>query len=138
MQLPLSAIVAAARAPAEPAPWSMGDAMLVPVGDHQAKDALQQLLALLKDRGYDMLQDVQVISAYRTAKPLSVDGLNPFLQDVLNPVDPKTRAHADELRLFGDLRLGTKVLQIKNDHQRAIYNGAALACVVDPRVLTWL
>ena len=67
--------------------------------------------------GLDPLADVQVISPSNRG-PLGVDNLNVQLQELLNPAQPGQLALGQ--RVF---RIGDKVMQIRNNYNKNIFNG---------------
>ncbi len=69
--------------------------------------------------GLDALDDIQVLAPmYRGA--CGVANLNTLLQAALNPPAP----HKPERRLVGRVfRVGDKVMQVRNDYVRDVYNG---------------
>jgi len=69
--------------------------------------------------GFHPRNDIQVLSPmYRG--PAGVTALNERMQAVLNPPDRKK----SEKNLFGQtFRVGDKVMQIKNDYDKEVYNG---------------
>lgn len=73
------------------------------------QDCIQKLFPKMKDRGFDPVWDVQVLSPTNSRSILSCDGLNEILQEQLNPlpfkVDPEQKTK---------FRLNDKVIQIKN------------------------
>lgn len=100
----------------------MGDFFLFPAND--AEEAAGWILNLVSDRipktfGLDPLEDVQVlVPMYRGAA--GVDALNNLLQSKLNPPGSKK----PETRLFGRiLRMGDKVMQIRNNYDKDVFNG---------------
>lgn len=69
--------------------------------------------------GFDAVDDVQVISPMHNG-PAGVTNLNLELQNILNP----PRRGRDELARGGRvLRTGDKVMQIRNDYEKDVYNG---------------
>jgi exodeoxyribonuclease V alpha subunit len=69
--------------------------------------------------GLDPVRDVQVLSPMRRG-PLGTEALNLFLQRRLNP-DP--RGEPAEPATRPQLRAGDKVMQLRNDYEREIWNG---------------
>jgi exodeoxyribonuclease V alpha subunit len=68
---------------------------------------------------FDPLRDLQVIAPMRRT-PAGVDNLNLLLQAKLNPPG----RHKPELTVKGiTYRLGDKVMQIRNNYQKDVYNG---------------
>lgn len=67
----------------------------------------------------DAIHDIQVLSPMRR-NILGVENLNLRLQQELNPAAP----HKSEMRGGGiTFRLGDKVMQIRNNYQKEVYNG---------------
>ncbi len=73
----------------------------------------------LPAQGYDMLRDIQVLSPmHRLA--CGVENLNKLLQQAVNPPEPGK----GELTLpYQVLRLGDKVMQIRNNYEKGVFNG---------------
>ncbi|MDI3257721.1 MAG: ATP-dependent RecD-like DNA helicase [Kyrpidia sp.] len=73
--------------------------------------------------------EVQVLTPMRRG-PVGVEGLNPRLQEALNPPDedkPEVRAGTRVLRL------GDRVMQIRNDYQKEVFNGdVGRVAAIDP------
>jgi exodeoxyribonuclease V alpha subunit len=66
--------------------------------------------------GLDPRRDVQVLSPMHRG-PAGTDGLNQALQGALNPVgEPLVRSGRT-------LRVGDKVMQVRNDYERDVFNG---------------
>jgi exodeoxyribonuclease V alpha subunit len=67
----------------------------------------------------DPVEDIQVLTPMRRTIT-GVDNLNLCLQDALNPADPEKAEFT-----FGQItfRVGDKVMQIRNDYQRIVFNG---------------
>ena len=84
---------------------------------------LQAIRSLAKDKlpGYvdaDM-QELQIMTPMRKG-PLGVEALNRELQRVFNPAHP----NKEEKELNGTLfREGDKVMQVRNDYNKMVYNG---------------
>jgi exodeoxyribonuclease V alpha subunit len=98
---------------------SGGDFHQVLVNDTQR--AQQRLLEVCCDRipkafGLDPARDVQVLSPMHRGDVGTV-ALNVALQGALNPAGPAIKRPHDVLRV------GDKVMQIKNDHDRDVFNG---------------
>jgi exodeoxyribonuclease V alpha subunit len=69
--------------------------------------------------GYHPVEDIQVLSPmYRG--PVGVSGLNTRLQEVLNPSRPGKLERRFGERVF---RLGDKVMQIRNNYDKEVFNG---------------
>jgi exodeoxyribonuclease V alpha subunit len=76
-------------------------------------------LRLPRYRNRDAIDDIQVLSPMRR-NTLGVDNLNLKLQQELNPPAP----HKAEIRVGGThFRLGDKVMQIRNNYQKEVFNG---------------
>jgi exodeoxyribonuclease V alpha subunit len=91
---------------------------------HDPEEAADLLVDVVQRRipekfGFDPLDEVQVLAPmYRGA--CGVANLNNRLQEALNPASPKK----PERRLGGRLfRVGDKVMQIRNDYLKEVYNG---------------
>lgn len=83
--------------------------------------------------GFHPLRGIQVLSPMYRGKA-GVAFLNEQLQQVLNPPDP----HKRERRLGGRLfRVGDKVMQIRNNYEKDVFNGDAGRIVsIDPEEQT--
>lgn len=82
---------------------------------------------LPKERSKNTPGDIQVLSPMRRTV-LGVDNLNRHLQERLNPPAP----HKPELRTGNTcFRLGDKVMQIRNNYQKEVFNG-------DSGILTYI
>jgi exodeoxyribonuclease V alpha subunit len=80
--------------------------------------------------GLDPVRDIQVLAPMHRGPAGSVL-LNTTLQAALNPVGP-AHARGDKL-----LRVGDKVMQLKNDYDRAVFNGdVGIVASVDEEELT--
>ncbi len=104
------------HAPTEADDEQLGDLFVVRA--KQAPRIRELLVALLsrmtKTYGFDPLKDVQVLTPMRRG-PLGTESLNELLQIALNGgADPK-RA--------GMLFPGDKVMQLRNDYEREVFNG---------------
>ena len=77
------------------------------------KEALGRVQAAY---GLDPIQDVQVLTPMRRG-PLGTEALNKLLQDALNPA-PDSAA-----RTSAGFRAGDKVMQLRNDYEREVWNG---------------
>lgn len=89
-----------------------------------AEEAARKVIELVTERipkrfGLDPVQDVQVLAPmYRG--PAGVTALNEALQAALNPAN----ALKAERRFFGsDYRVGDKLMQIRNDYDKGVFNG---------------
>jgi exodeoxyribonuclease V alpha subunit len=99
-----------------------GDFFLFPAED--AEKAADWVVDLVHERipkqfGFDPIKDIQVLTPmYRGAA--GVDVLNEKLQEKLNPFGKGKQ----EQKLFGRIyREGDKVMQIRNNYDKDIYNG---------------
>ncbi|MCC6620303.1 MAG: ATP-dependent RecD-like DNA helicase [Deltaproteobacteria bacterium] len=72
--------------------------------------------------GLDARRDVQVLSPMR-AGPIGVDALNERLQALLNPLPPDTGALVLGEDRKMPFRAGDKVMQIRNDYDKGVFNG---------------
>lgn len=96
----------------------------LPHGENEKKacrEALEaEILRLARDMyklGYDPIRDVQVLAPMRRGI-LGVESLNYRLQAILNPHPAMT------LEVFGaKWGTGDKVMQIKNNYEKLVYNG---------------
>ena len=79
---------------------------------HLCRDSLPQ-------EGYDSLADVQVLSPMHRQE-CGVDNLNRLLQEALNPPADSKAEFAGANRL---LRLGDKVMQVRNNYTKNVFNG---------------
>lgn len=81
----------------------------------RARELLVAMLSrMTKTYGFDPLRDVQVLSPMRRG-PLGTESLNELLQLALNAeADPKKP---------GRLYPGDKVMQLRNDYDRVVFNG---------------
>lgn len=99
-----------------------GDFFLFPAND--AEEAAKWILELVSERipqsfNLDPLTEIQIlVPMYRGAA--GVDALNNLLQSKLNPPGSKKI----ESQLFGrTLRVGDKVMQIRNNYDKDVFNG---------------
>lgn len=85
------------------------------------EEVLSNILALVTQRlptkyGLSPFLDIQVLAPMRRGI-IGIENLNTLLQEQLNP-------HGDSLLWSGKcFRAGDKVMQIRNDHKREVYNG---------------
>ncbi|MFP6686645.1 MAG: ATP-dependent RecD-like DNA helicase [Polyangiaceae bacterium] len=81
-------------------------------------DTIRDLLVRRIRRGFglDPFRDVQVLTPMKRG-PVGTIALNELLQGVLNPTGPHIQKGT---RL---LRLGDKVMQLRNDYEKEVYNG---------------
>lgn len=94
------------------------------LAEEEPERVVAQVLDVVKNRlprlhRLDPIQDIQVLSPMRRTVT-GVDNLNALLQAELNPPS----AGKPEIHLpSGILRLGDKVMQIRNNYTRFVYNG---------------
>lgn len=94
------------------------------IAKQEPEQIVQTIIELVKTRisGYlqcDPLEDIQVLTPMRRTVT-GVDNLNLNLQAALNP----PAAGKDELHFGATVfRVGDKVMQIKNDYQKLVFNG---------------
>ncbi len=69
--------------------------------------------------GFDPLRDIQVLTPMHRGA-CGVSELNERIQAVLNPEDPRKAEVRHGARVF---RVGDRVMQIRNDYERQIFNG---------------
>ncbi len=67
----------------------------------------------------DPIEDIQVLTPMRRT-PTGVDNLNQVLQATLNPAGPSKAELRNGAVTF---RVGDKVMQLKNDYQKSVFNG---------------
>jgi exodeoxyribonuclease V alpha subunit len=97
-------------------------------------EASAKLLTLISSRiparfGLDPIRDIQVLCPVNRG-PLGAYALNGRLQHLLNPPGEKVLTRAGWS--FGP---GDKVMQVRNDHQREVYNGeVGIVHQVDPEM----
>lgn len=127
-----SAIVEAAHAlnqgrPVPPTP--AGEALrdfyfVVREEPEQIRQMIEQLVAeRIPERfGLDPIRDVQVLAPMR-AGPIGVEVLNERLQHLLNPRPPDAEGFKLEGAPAAPFRAGDKVMQIRNDYERGVFNG---------------
>lgn len=99
-----------------------GEFVHVPAEAPQAAALTVDLVArrLPELYGFDPVDDIQVLAPMRRGE-VGVDNLNRLLQEALNPAAP-VRA---ELRLGPEtvFRVGDKVMQVRNNYQKGVFNG---------------
>ncbi len=84
---------------------------------------LEHLLTLVRQRiphrfGLDPLRDIQILAPMNRSE-LGTQSLNLRLQEVLNP----PRGQAEVQRFGWCFRVGDKVMQIRNDYDKDVFNG---------------
>jgi len=84
----------------------------------EAAETVKELVTVRIPRrfGFDPLRDVQVLTPMHRG-PAGTTALNQLLQAALNPRGPSVEHHGQTFRV------GDKVLQLKNDYDREVYNG---------------
>ena len=92
--------------------------MIERIGAEAAADAIMHLVTerIPKGFGLDPRRDVQVLTPMHKGEAGAI-ALNARLQAALNPEGPTVT------RGSRTLRLGDKVMQLKNDYDREVYNG---------------
>lgn len=87
----------------------------------EVEDALKQIVSLVSQRlprkyGFDPFNDIQVLAPMRKGV-IGVENLNAVLQQALNPKDNPI--------FYGGRRftVGDKVMQLRNDYKRDVFNG---------------
>ncbi|MCU0703994.1 MAG: ATP-dependent RecD-like DNA helicase [Fimbriiglobus sp.] len=106
----------------ESAPVGHGDFYFVEADEPE--QVIDRIVAMVKARipakfGLDPFKDVQVLSPMNKSE-LGVANLNRVLQEALNP----GRGPQNEVMRFGvTFRVGDKVIQMKNNYQREVFNG---------------
>jgi exodeoxyribonuclease V alpha subunit len=84
----------------------------------EAADTIRELVTVRIPRrfGFDPLRDIQVLTPMHRG-PAGTTALNRVLQAALNPNGPAIEHHGQTFRT------NDKVLQLKNDYEREVYNG---------------
>jgi exodeoxyribonuclease V alpha subunit len=106
----------------ESAPNSTGDFFFIEADTPEA--IVERIVTMVRDRiparfGLDPFRDVQVLSPMNKSE-LGVNALNQRLQEVMNPSSGAAR----QIERFGRaFRVGDKVIQVKNDYQKEVFNG---------------
>ncbi|MFQ5658158.1 MAG: ATP-dependent RecD-like DNA helicase, partial [Candidatus Methylomirabilales bacterium] len=99
--------------------FGMTDFAFIELEESQSiRDRLKSLVAreVPKRYGLDPLQDIQVITPMNRG-PIGVSSLNQDLQAVLNP-------EGEEIVLGGrQLRVGDRVMQVRNNYDKEVFNG---------------
>jgi exodeoxyribonuclease V alpha subunit len=94
------------------------------INEEDAEMAAQKVVHLCRERlpnygPFDPLLDIQVLTPMRKTAA-GVDRLNLLLQQALNPPTGSKTETTSRGTLF---RLGDKVMQIRNNYQKEVYNG---------------
>ncbi len=94
-----------------------GDLFLIPATDPETitERVVQSLRRMSVAYGLDPLTDVQVMTPMRRG-PLGTIRLNEVLQETFNPAEGASTAPAS-------FRRGDKVMQLRNDYDKEVYNG---------------
>ncbi len=92
--------------------------------ESEPEQAALRVVELVKTRipfkfGMDAIEDVQVLSPMHRGA-VGVAELNRTLQDALNPAEPGKKEWRHGSRVF---RLGDKVLQMRNNYTKRVFNG---------------
>lgn len=90
-----------------------------PDEDKAAADIVELCRTILPAQGYSPLRDIQVLSPMHRG-PAGVDNLNRILQASLNPRSASKPQFTNSMQIF---RLGDKVMQMKNDYTKHVFNG---------------
>jgi exodeoxyribonuclease V alpha subunit len=101
--------------PTKPGERGEGDLFIIRAGDPQAiTDRLLETLDRMRAAyGLDPKRDVQVLTPMRRG-PLGTERLNEIIQHALNP---------DSGPRLAGMRRGDKVMQLRNDYEREVFNG---------------
>ncbi|MFO0804576.1 MAG: ATP-dependent RecD-like DNA helicase [Gemmataceae bacterium] len=106
----------------ESAPPNTGDFYFIEANEPPA--IIERIIQMVKDRipakfGFDPFKDIQVLTP-QVKTDLGVLNLNKELQAALNPAAPR----AVEVKKFDTaFRVGDKILQVRNNYQREVFNG---------------
>jgi exodeoxyribonuclease V alpha subunit len=104
----------------EPTPSGVkadGDLFLISATDPETitERLVQVLRRMSAAYGFDPSSDAQVMTPMRRG-PLGTNKLNEVLQDALNPGEPQSGVPTA-------FRRGDKVMQLRNDYEKEVYNG---------------
>lgn len=105
----------------ESAPVGAGDFYFIEANEPAA--ITERIVQMVKERipakfGFDPFRDIQVLTP-QVKTDLGVTQLNKVLQEALNP----GRGTAEVKRFDTAFRIGDKVLQVRNNYQREVFNG---------------
>ncbi|HXD87279.1 MAG TPA: ATP-dependent RecD-like DNA helicase [Urbifossiella sp.] len=105
----------------ESAPRGDGDFYFIEANEPPA--VIERIVQMVKERipakfGFDPFRDIQVLTP-QVKTDLGVIQLNKVLQEALNP----GRGAAEVKRFDTVYRIGDKVLQVRNNYQREVFNG---------------
>jgi exodeoxyribonuclease V alpha subunit len=106
----------------ESAPDANGDFFFIEADTPEA--VVDRMITMIRDRiparfGLDPFRDIQVLSPMNKAE-LGANALNQRLQEVLNPPNNAGK-HVE--RFGRAFHIGDKVLQIRNNYQKEVFNG---------------
>ena len=106
----------------ESAPAGQGDFYFIEANDPPT--IISRIVQMVKERipakfGFDPFRDVQVLTP-QVKTDLGVINLNKELQQALNPARPGV---AETKKFDTTFRVGDKVLQVRNNYQREVFNG---------------
>jgi exodeoxyribonuclease V alpha subunit len=105
------------RPPTPSPPGERGDGELFVIRAREPAAIAEKVVEVVRrmqtSYGLDPRRDVQVLVPMRRG-PVGAEGLNTLLQDALNP-QPGARP--------GAFRVGDKVMQLRNDYERDVFNG---------------
>jgi exodeoxyribonuclease V alpha subunit len=101
------------------APKGKSDFLFFPIEESQ--DILAKMLLLVqetlpKEHRFHPLKDIQILSPMRKGV-IGIENLNVILQEKINPGKKKI------VRFGREFRVGDKVMQIRNNYTKVIYNG---------------
>ncbi len=90
----------------------------------QIRAMIEHLVAVrIPERfGLDPIRDVQILAPMR-AGPIGVEILNERMQAILNPPPKESDDFKLEAAPGAPFRAGDKVMQIRNDYERGVFNG---------------
>jgi len=100
-------------------PGTKGDGDLFVIAATDPETITERLVQALRRMsvayGFDPLADVQVMTPMRRG-PLGTNKLNEVLQETFNPIQQPSAAPTS-------FRRGDKVMQLRNDYEKEVYNG---------------
>ena len=91
----------------------------IPDADRVAQEIVQLCTKTLPQQGFSPMEDVQVLSPMHR-QVCGVENLNRLLQASLNPASPQKAEFANSAQRF---RLGDKVMQLRNNYTKNVFNG---------------
>jgi exodeoxyribonuclease V alpha subunit len=105
------------RPPTPSAPGARGDGELFVIRAREPAAIAEKVVEVVRrmqtSYGLDPKRDVQVLVPMRRG-PVGTEGLNTLLQEALNPQNGARP---------GAFRVGDKVMQLRNDYERDVFNG---------------